>query len=70
MSPDAGEAVTERYLFGLESPSIRKGRNIIPCGVHATNKRIFLVRSSVNMQILVVGVWLCGFVLSLVGLAA
>jgi len=70
MSPGAGEAETERYLFGLESPSIRKGRSILPCGVHATNKRIFLVRSSFSMQILVVGAWACGFVLSLLGLAA
>ncbi len=66
-----GEAEPERYLFGLESPSIRKSRvDILPCGVHATSKRIFLVRSSPGMQTLVVGMWVGGFVLSLSALAA
>ena len=66
-----GEAEPERYLFGLESPSIRKGRvDILPCGVHATNKRIFLVRSSPGMQTLVVGTWVGALVLSLSALAA
>ena len=60
----AGEAEPERYLSGLESPSIRNSRiDPLPCGIHATNRRIFLVRSSTKMQALVVGVWVGVFVL-------
>ena len=60
----AGEAEPERYLFGLESPSIRKSRtDPLPCGVHATNRRVFFVRSSTRMQALVVGVWVGVFAL-------
>ena len=70
MSPGASGTETERYLSGLESPSIRNGRTIFPCGVHATTKRIFLVRSSVKMQMLAVGVWACGLILSLSALIA
>ena len=67
----AGEAEPERYLFGIESPSIRNSRvDPLPCGVHATTKRIFLVRSSTRMQALVVGVWVGVFVLLFPALVA
>ncbi len=56
----------EKYLGGFLSPSIRNRRmDMRPCGVYATNKRIFLVRSPLWIQLTLLATWLVAFVLVL-----
>ena len=65
-------AENETYVDGLASPSIKIRRrrmiDLRPCGVYATNKRIFLVRSSIWMQITYITIWLMAVILLLSGL--
>jgi hypothetical protein len=48
----------ETYFGGLTSPSIRKRRaDPRPCGVYATNRRIFLVCAPPGTQVLFLAAW-------------
>ncbi len=61
----ASVAENEVYLDGFTSPSIRNSRfGLRPCGIYATNKRIFLVRSSAALRQFVVLVWVAGMIAS------
>jgi hypothetical protein len=55
---------TEKYLGGFRSPSIRRRRlDLRPCGLYATNKRIFLVRSPNTLQISYIALWVIALIL-------
>lgn len=57
-------AESEKYLDGFLSPSIRSRRlDLRPCGVYMTEKRIFLVRSSIYLQIAFIALWIVAFFL-------
>lgn len=60
------EAEGEKYLYGLASPSIRSRRaDPRGCGVYATNRRIFLVRAPLRIQVLFLLPWSMAVVLFL-----
>jgi len=61
----------ENYLDGFVSPSIRSRRiDMRPCGVYATDKRIFLVRSSITVQIGYTVLWVITIIILLSGLVS
>ena len=61
----------ENYLDGFVSSSIRSRRiDMRPCGVYATDKRIFLVRSSITIQIGYTVLWVVTIIILLAGLVS
>jgi|GEM_PF-682799 hypothetical protein len=56
--PRVEEVEGEKYFYGVASPSIRSRRaDLRGCGVYATNKRIFLVRAPLRIQVLFLFPW-------------
>jgi len=58
------ESAGEKYVYGLASPAIRSRRaDVRACGVYATDKRIFMVRAPLRIQMMFLLPWSVAVVL-------